>query len=204
MSESSITSRLKEFLPAVPDRDLQLLADICTLKKYRDKEVILKSGNLKKKAFLILEGVARGFVVDSLGEEKTILLRGKGIFVGDVQGLFTDQPQKLEIIAAGQTEVLMFSFLEFEQLAQKNDNIQNIYLNSLKEAILRLTYRVESMATMNSEERYLDLLQMNPEFLEKSYDRYVAHYLGITPVSLSRIKKRINFSELTNVNLKKS
>lgn len=204
MSESSITSRLKEFLPAVPDRDLQLLADICTLKQYRDKEVILKSGNLKKKAFLILEGVARGFVVDSLGEEKTIVLRGKGIFVGDVQGLFTDQPQKLEIIAAGQTEVLMFSFLEFEQLAQKNDNIQNIYLNSLKEAILRLTYRVESMATMNSEERYLDLLQLNPEFLEKSYDRYVAHYLGITPVSLSRIKKRINFSELTNVNLKKS
>ena len=50
---------------------------------------------------------------------------------------------------------------------------------------------------MSSEERYLDLLKLNPDFLEKSYDKYVASYLGITPVSLSRIKKRLNDPELT-------
>jgi CRP-like cAMP-binding protein len=192
MSESSMINRLKEFLPAVPDRDLELLADICTLKQIGDKEVILKSGNRKRQVFLILEGVARGFVVNPEGEEKTLVLRGKGIFVGDVHGLFTDSPQKLEIVAAGQTEVLMFSFSDFERLAQCNKSIQRIYMNSLREAILRLTYRVHSMVTMSSEERYLDLLQMNPEFLEKSYDKYVAHFLGISPVSLSRIKKKLN------------
>jgi len=192
MSESRMTNRLKEFLPAVPDRDLELLADICTLKQYGDKEVILKSGNRKRQVFLILEGVARGFVVNPEGEEKTLVLRGKGIFVGDAHGLFTDRPQKLEIVAAGQTEVLMFSFSDFERLSRSNESIQHIYMNSLKEAILRLTYRVHSMVTMSSEERYLDLLQMNPEFLEKSYDKYVAHFLGISPVSLSRIKKKLN------------
>ena len=56
------------------------------------------------------------------------------------------------------------------------------------------------MVMMTGEERYLDLLKKNPAFLESSYDKYVASYLGITPVSLSRIKKRINFSELTNDN----
>jgi CRP-like cAMP-binding protein len=192
MSESGIIDKLQEILPAVPDRDLELLADICTLKQYGDKEVILKSGNRKRQAFLLLEGAARGFVVNPEGEEKTLLLRGKGIFVGDAYGLFTDRPQKLEIVAAGQTEVLMFSFSDFERLSRSNESIQRIYMNSLKEAILRLTYRVHSMVTMSSEERYLDLLQMNPEFLKKSYDKYVAHFLGITPVSLSRIKKKLN------------
>ena len=117
--------------------------------------MILKSGNRLRKVFLILEGAARGYLVGSERDEKTILLRGKGIFVGDAQGVF---------------------------------------MNSMKEAILRLTYRVESMITMSSEERYLDLLKMNPAFLKNSYDKYVANFLGITPVSLSRVKKKLNLS----------
>ncbi len=206
MSDVSFIPRLKDLLPNLPEKDLRLVASICELKTYRDKEVILKSGNLKKQVFLILEGAARGFLISTEGEEKTVLLRGKGIFVGDANGIFLDLPQRLEIVSVGQTEVLMFSFHDFQQLAMKNEQILQIYLNSLKEAILRLTYRVESMITMTSEERYLDLLKINPAFLEKSYDKYVAHFLGITPVSLSRIKKRLNLSEsiskLTNDNPK--
>ncbi len=194
MSESSVTPRLKEILPDIPDKDLEILAGICESKTFKDKEVILKSGNRLRKVFLILEGAARGYIVGSEGDEKTILLRGKGIFVGDAQGVFTNMPQKLEIVAVGATEVLMLSFTDFEQLALKNENILGVYLNSMKEAILRLTYRVESMITMSSEERYLDLLKMNPAFLKNSYDKYVANFLGITPVSLSRVKKKLNLS----------
>lgn len=202
MSEKSFIPKLKELLPHVPKQDLHLLVDICTLMSYKDKDLILKSGSLKKKVFLILEGVARGFLLNSEGEEKTVLLRGKGIFVGDAHGVFLDEPQKLEIVAVGPTEVLMFSFEDFENLAMTNPIFLHLYLNSLKEAILRLTYRVQTMITMSSEERYLDLLKKNPAFLEKSYDKYVANFLGITPVSLSRIKKRLNLTELTYVNHK--
>jgi CRP-like cAMP-binding protein len=196
MSNPSILPRLKDLLPNMPDKDLGLMEDICTLRSFKDKDVILKSGSRKKNVFLILDGVARGFLITSDGEEKTVLLRGKGIFVADANGVFLDIPQKLEIVAVGTTEVLMFSFEEFEELAMNNENILQIYLNSLKEAILRLTYRVESMITMSSEERYLDLLKKNPAFLEKSYEKYVANFLGITPVSLSRIKKRLRLNPI--------
>ena len=194
MPEKGATDRLKEILPDIPDKDLELLAGICESKTFKDKEVILKSGNRLRKVFLILEGAARGYIVGSEGDEKTILLRGKGIFVGDAQGVFTNMPQKLEIVAVGATEVLMLAYTDLEQLAMKNQNILRVYLNSLKEAILRLSYRVESMITMSSEERYLDLLKLSPSFLEKSYDKYVASFLGITPVSLSRIKTKLNLS----------
>ena len=194
MPEKGATDRLKEILPDIPDKDLELLAGICESKTFKDKEVILKSGNRLRNVFLILEGAARGYIVGSDGDEKTILLRGKGIFVGDAQGVFTNMPQKLEIVAVGATEVLMLAYTDLEQLAMKNQNILRVYLNSLKEAILRLSYRVESMITMSSEERYLDLLKLSPSFLEKSYDKYVASFLGITPVSLSRIKTKLNLS----------
>ena len=72
---------------------------------------------------------------------------------------------------------------QFEKLANEHNGIQQLYTNSLKEAILRLTYRVHSLITMTSEQRYLDLLEMNPSFLRDAFDKYVANYLGITPVS---------------------
>jgi CRP-like cAMP-binding protein len=192
MSEVSLLSKLKEILAGLSNKDLDLLAGIGEMKSFRDKDVILKSGSRLRSVFLILEGAARGYLLDSEGNQKTILLRGKGIFVGEAKSLFTDAPQKLEIAAIGSTEVLMLSFADFEKLASENSAIGQLYLKSLKEAILRLTYRVESMIMMSSEERYKDLLKMNPTFLEKSYDKYVANFLGITPVSLSRIKKKLN------------
>lgn len=196
MSDQNLISKLKELLPDVPKQDLDLVVNICTLRFFKDKDVILKSGSRKKEVFLILAGVARGFLMNAEGEEKTVLLRGKGIFVGDAPAVFLDEPQELEIVAVGPTEVLMFSFEDFEHLAMTNNSILTIYLNSLKEAILRLTYRVQSMITMSSEERYMDLLKKNPAFLEQSYDKYVANFLGITPVSLSRIKKRLKMGAI--------
>ena len=162
----------------------------------------MRAGTRTKEMFFILEGAARGFIVNPEGEEKTILLRGKGIFVSDADGLFSDSPQVMEIASIGESKVLFFSFPEFEDLALNNKNILQIYLNGLKESILRLLYRIRGMVLMSSEERYLDLLKLNPAFLEKSYDKYVANYLGITPVSLSRIKKKLNNSELTKDKLR--
>ncbi len=66
-----------------------------------------------------------------------------------------------------------------------------LYLNILKEAVVRLTYRIESLTMLSNEERYKELLKLNPNFLKKSYAKHIASYLGITNVSLSRIIKKL-------------
>jgi len=192
MELNELVSSIRPYFPDLSDFELQRLLAISEFKTYENKTIILNGGNMSKKAFLVLKGSVRGFVIDNEGEEKNILLRSKGIFVGDAEALFTSQPQKLTIMSMDKTMILMFSIGSFEKLADQHKGVQTLYLNSLKEAILRLTYRVNSMITMNSEERYLDLLDKNPDFLKDAYDKYVANYLGITAVSFSRIKKKLN------------
>jgi CRP-like cAMP-binding protein len=51
--------------------------------------------------------------------------------------------------------------------------------------------RLVSFITQTPEERYRQLLQMQPDLLQRIPQHYVANYLGITPVSLSRIRKRM-------------
>ena len=183
-----------QFVSNLSDEEKQKLLEISEIKTFANKGIILKSGIRTKKAFLVIEGSVRGYVLDSSGQEVNILLRSKGIFVADADAIFGDQPQKLNIVSMDRTKVLMFSIVDFEKLAHEYQGIQTLYTNSLKEAILRLSYRVNSMITMTSEERYLDLLDMNPDFLKDAYDKYVANYLGITAVSFSRIKNKLNNS----------
>jgi hypothetical protein len=51
--------------------------------------------------------------------------------------------------------------------------------------------RVSSFLTKTPEERYLDLLNTGREIIQRMPQHYIAHFLGITPVSLSRIRRRI-------------
>ncbi len=192
MNKEEIALKFKDVLKEIPLPDLNLLASFTEFQEFDDKEVILGIGNNRRKAFLILEGAARGFVINARGEEKNLMIRGKGIFVADAESLFRSVPQKLEIVAIGHTEVLMFSFDEFEKLAHENKMIMSIYLSALKEVIVRLRYRVDTFVLLSPEERYIDLLKENPVFLKSSFDKYIANFLGISPISLSRIKKRLS------------
>ncbi len=192
LSEKEISNILKEKLPNLNQDDIDTFLNITTYHYKENKKVILKSGNTSKKAFLILKGTVRGYITDNEGEEKNILLRSEGIFVADARKLFKDEPQKYSFETIGDTHILLFNYKDFEALSIQNPNIMQLHMNILKEAVVRLTYRVESLITMTSEERYLDLLKINPKFLDKVYNKYIANYLGITNVSLSRIIKRVN------------
>ena len=191
LSEKEINNILKEKLPNLSQKDMNDFFNITTYKKMGKNKIILKSGMQTKKAFLILDGTVRGYIVDDKGIEITILIRSEGIFVADVRKLFTDQPQRLSFKSIEESHLLLFNYKDFESLANSNSNIMLLYLNILKEGITRLFYRVESLTTMTHEERYKDILALNPNFLNKTNAKYLANYLGITAPSLSRIMKRI-------------
>jgi len=145
LSENNITEILKVKLPYLSQNDIENFINITNYLKKDNKEIVLESGNKSKKAFLILRGTIRGFIFNPSGEEKNIIIRSEGIFIGDVRNLFDNTPQRLSFETIGETDILIFNFKDFEDLANTNSNIMQLYLNILKEAVVRLTYRVETL-----------------------------------------------------------
>ena len=84
-----------------------------------------------------------------------------------------------------------FNFYELEAISRKNEELSKLYIQSLKRTIAILTERIDTMINMTHEERYLDLLEKNPLFLKSVFDKQIANYIGITPLSLSRIIKPV-------------
>ena len=180
----------KEF-PNFSDKDVEDFMSITIYKRVDKNKTIQKSGIKTKKVFLILKGTVRGYIIDEKGVEITILIRSNGIFVADTGTLFTDEPQRMAFKSIDEAHILSFNYKDFESLANENPRIMHLHLNALKEAITRLFYRVESLTTMTNEERYIDIVALNLDFLKTANAKYLANYLGITPQSLSRIMKRI-------------
>tara|TARA_B100000795_G_scaffold231915_1_gene189957 strand:- start:9117 stop:9719 length:603 start_codon:yes stop_codon:yes gene_type:complete len=182
--------KFKEILPEFSDEDIHSFLGICSFKTLKNKTVIIEPNKKSSLAFFILKGVIRGYLTNKKGVEKSIFLRPAFTIIGAPNALFDHKISKYTFEVIGDTKLLVFEFSDFENLALKSSNILNFLLSSYKEMIQTLVYRVESMIDKMPEQRYEDLLDKSPQFFQTVYHKDIASYLGITPVSLSRIIKR--------------
>lgn len=188
--KEQITSLLLIQFPFLSTPDIEILLKIATLKSYKNKQTILRVGQIPNIIGFLSTGMIRGYHIDEEGEEKTVFLRPTHTFFSTPETIQGMQPSKYTYEAIGETEVVEFSFAKFEQLTFTNLAIARLFTEGLKETVLTLVFRVEMLASMTPEERYDALLKQHPQFFQKAYNKYIANYLGITPNSLSRIIKR--------------
>ncbi|MFD1316434.1 Crp/Fnr family transcriptional regulator [Namhaeicola litoreus] len=191
LTKDQIEELLQKHCPTLGKNDRIAFMEQTEYAHFESKEVILDNSLRQKQAFIILKGSIRGYFFDGNGEERNIILRSEGVFTGDANVLFLNEPKKTIFEAIAPTDVLIIDFLKFEKMIWENEGLMKLYINVLKDAVTVLTYRVNSMVSMSNEERYLDLLKKNPSFLKDSFNKHIANYLGITPVSLSRIIARL-------------
>lgn len=190
-SNEKILELLTQFFPLLGIEESSLLLSICQYKTGKNKEIILPKGKYDRTLIIILKGNARAYQVNQKGKEIINHLRSEGYFFGDPT-VFGKNPAKLEIQALSQIHYLKLNVEQLESLAFENKVLMKFYMGILKEAILTLSHRVNTFVSMTSEERYLDLISWNPEYLDSIFDKHVASFLGITPLTLHRIKNGKN------------
>lgn len=190
MSNEEVLAIIKNTFEYLDTTDIQNLMNITRYKKLNNKEVIIQSGKYIPEIFLILKGMVRGYYINDRGEEKNIFLRPELTFTGAPDCLFHQRPTKYTFEAILETHILILDFNQFEEIAFNTPNLAKLYTRSLQENLQTLLFRVESLIDKVPEERYLELLERSPQFFQKAFNKHIANYLGITPVSLSRIIKR--------------
>lgn len=181
---------LKSTYPFLTDNDVKALLEISQFRIFKNKEIIVKSGQNIPNSFFILKGMIRGYFINKKGEEKNIFLRPEHTITGAPECLFYNQPTKYTFESILETELLIFEFDKLKELGKKHPNLIQINFEALQENIMTLISRVESLIDLTPEERYEALLERSPQFFQTAFNKHIANYLGITAVSLSRIIKR--------------
>ncbi len=191
LSKTEIEQLVEQYIPYLKKKEIELFLNLSQYEVYKNKEIILKCGRLDKHLFLILKGCSRAYSINENGHELNCHLRAEGYFFGDAR-VFEDKPQILNTEAIGDTHILKFNVEELEALGYKNPKIMLLHINILKEIISAFSHRIYTFVYMTPKERYLDLIKQNPMYLKTTFDKHIASFLGIKPLTLHRIKKEVS------------
>ncbi len=171
-------------------------------KKIAKKETYLRAGRQCPEIGLIVTGAMRQYHLLPDGERTTFFFF-EGDFVCDYQSVLTSQPATISIEALEDSEILFFNrevLLRLYRLYPTYETFGRLIAESV---YLCAMERLNSFLLSSPEERYRHFLENaeSHKILSRVPQHYIASYLGITPVSLSRIRSRVarNVPKITNV-----
>jgi CRP-like cAMP-binding protein len=167
------------------------LLQFATSKVIAASEIYIPEGKIFKKIFYIKKGLLRIFFVTESGEEKTFFFRWEGQIAAIPECIFDNQPTRQTWQALEDCELMEIDFDIVEKLSENNISLIKIRLGFAEKMFLDALKRVESFVLDKPEERYQKLIIQKPEIVKRVADKHIASFIGVTPVSLSRIRKRL-------------
>lgn len=157
----------------------------------KPNEIFISKGDITNKARFIQEGLVRAYTYDDEGREITFLLRWENQFFRPYESLLK-QPSKYYFQALEVTKIIELDFQIIQNYIEEHPIYSKKYSEVLKSILFETLEHLESFVLLSPEKRYLKIINEKPDIIHRVQDRYLASFLGITPVSLSRIKKRIS------------
>lgn len=167
------------------------LLQFATSKVIAASEIYIPEGKIFKKIIYIKKGILRIFFVTASGEEKTFFFRWEGQIAAIPECIFDNQPTRQTWQALEDCELMEIDFDIVEKLSANNISLIKIRLGFAEKMFLDALKRVESFVMDKPEERYQKLIIQKPEIIKRVADKHIASFIGVTPVSLSRIRKRL-------------
>lgn len=187
--ENEIVKHLSKYLPMTRELE-EAVVQSDFVKSFKKGTILLEEGKISNECYFVIKGCIRSYYIKD-GEEKTTeFYTEEQAVTPTVYGKKIPSEYYLEcmedtIAGVGTPELESAMYTKFPQLEQLN--------LALGEAIMAKYMETFAEFKMNSpEERYLNLVKNRPDLLQRVPQHQVASYLGITPESLSRIRKRIS------------
>lgn len=153
------------------------------------KTILLNEGEIAKQAFYIEKGCLRE-CFNNNGKDITFQFFFEGDSVASIESFKTNEPSLFNLESIEPCIIQSISKKDFQFVLENSPDIKN----EIDEHIFRRLFFYQKLFLSrikdNPEQRYKDLLKQYPKLLQRVPQHYIASYLGITSVSLSRIRNR--------------
>lgn len=185
---------LTEFINShtkLTEAETNLLNKNIVYKKLKAKEYFLKSGERSNEIGFIVSGVFRYFFYDNEGNEITSFFMSENEFVGNVSSFFEYIPSSGNLQTVTDCEVFIISRSSWELFCKEIQHWESTFQKIINEVLIRKTNFQRSLINSDAQSSYLKFLNTYPTIAQRVPLNHIASFLGITPFSLSRIRKAI-------------
>lgn len=173
----------------VNEEELNIIRKHIVQKKLRKKQYLLQDGDICRYGIFVEKGALRSYFIDSKGDEFIIQFALEGWFLSDLASFNSGAPSRYNIDAIEDSEVVLITRQAHNELIQELPKYDNFLHQKLQNGYIALQNRLLDIISLSAEEKYANLMKAYPNIALKIPQHMIASYLGVSPETLSRIKK---------------
>jgi CRP-like cAMP-binding protein len=173
------------------EQEIEIIKRSFIPKKFRKKQYLVYSGSICKYAAFVNKGCLCAYVIDDDGVKHVVQFAVEDWFIADLKSFQTQQPAELTIEALEDSEVLLIDFDSRQNLLDHSAKFQRSVVMSYQNALISAQERILSMISNNAEQKFAAFMTKYPNLINRVPQHLNASYLGITPETLSRIRKQL-------------
>jgi len=173
------------------EEDIDIIEHLCIPKKVRKRQYILNAGDVCQYITFVERGMLRSFTVDSEGSEYVVQFAIEGWWISDVGSFVSGKDALYNIEALEDCELLHLTKSGMEELVTQVPGMERFFRLLMQSNIVALQRRVVAYMSLSAEEKYLKLMEVAPDIMQRASQQHIASYLSITPETLSRVRKKV-------------
>jgi CRP-like cAMP-binding protein len=173
------------------DREKEYFLSLLQWKTLNRNEPLLRPGEICRTENFIVGGSLRMYAVDDKGIEHTVMLGIEEWWISDLYSLFTKQPSSYFIAALVPSQLLQLKREDLERLYKKVPGFERFFRIMFQNAFVAQQERIHQNLSLPAAERYAAFLKKYPLLEQRIPQKYIASYLGMTPVFLSMLRKKM-------------
>jgi len=171
------------------DADFEAFKSFAVLRKLRKRQYLVQQGDYTRHTYYVLKGCVRAFLMDNSGKEHIIQFALEDWWIGDITALVAGTPAELYIECLEDCEVLQIDKDDQEQLYAMLPKFERFFRIIIQNSLAATQRRLLCVMSQPAYERYLEFMERYPQIVQRVANHHIASYLGITPESLSRLRK---------------
>ena len=175
--------------------DKEMIETFFIKKRLRKKQYLLQEGDVCKYLSFVAKGLIRTYNIDEKGDEHMSVFGWEGWWISDFNSFLSVTPAVFNIDAIEDAELFMISRPDYDALTLKVPIMDRYFRILFQNSLVTKERRLMSSITHTAAQKYEQLIDSNPEIIDRIPQNMVASYLGIAPETLSRIKRNLAYKK---------
>ncbi|CAN5385342.1 Crp/Fnr family transcriptional regulator [soil metagenome] len=160
-------------------------------KKVKKHEMLLKEGEVARNTSFTIHGCLRMYTIDNKGKEHIMQFAPENWWLGDIESSSKHIPSVYFIDALEDSDLLIMDVKDWDKSMNEIPPLAVLFQRLMQNRQSATQKRIIFSMSASAEERYLDFMKTYPSLAQRIPQHMIASYLGITPESLSRIRKQV-------------
>ncbi|HEY0042436.1 MAG TPA: Crp/Fnr family transcriptional regulator [Flavisolibacter sp.] len=174
------------------DAEKALVKSFFVPKKLRKKQFLLQEGDVCKYTAFVESGILRSYSIDEKGGEHILQFAFEGWWIGDQYSFLTGEPSTYTIDALEDCQLLLITKEAEDNMLESVPKMERFFRILMQNSMIAMQRRLVNSLSKTAEEKYSDLVVSCPSIPQRVPQHMMASFLGITPETLSRIRKQIS------------